>query len=127
LSYDLAKAARRCLAGVVASAAVLIGTQPAGASEDELEITCRSLLQRYVFNCGCTTEFLEQHLSREHADIVLRLWVIGVNGRERGRDLSQLYARYGGSSVDEAVMRFHTHRDRLRLYCPQGDTIGIAD
>ena len=127
MSYDLAKAARRCLAGVIASAAVLIGTQPAGASEDELEITCRSLLQRYVFNCGCTTEFLEQHLSREHADIVLRLWVIGVNGREKGHELSQLYARYGGRSIDEAVMRFHVHRDRLRLYCPQGDTVGIAD
>ena len=63
----------------------------------------------------------------EHADIVLRLWVIGVNGRERGRELSQLYARYGGRSIDEAVMRFHVHRDRLRLYCPQGDTVGIPD
>lgn len=127
MSCDPAHAIRRTLAGVIASAAVIVGTQAAAAREDELEITCRSLLQRYVFNCGCTTEFLEQHLSREQADIVLRLWVIGVNGRADNRELSQLYARYGGGSIDDAVMRFHAHRDRLRLYCPQGDSVGLAD
>ena len=71
------------LAGVVASAAVILGTQPAGASEDELEITCRGLLQRYVFNCGCTTEFLEQHLTqgaRRHR--VAACGSSAVNGRE---------------------------------------------
>ena len=127
LPYDLAKTVRRTLACVVASAAVGLLAQPARANEDELELTCRSLLQRYVFNCGCTTEFLEQHLSMEQADIVLRLWVIGVNGREDARELSQLYARYGRRTIDEAVMRFHAHRGRLRLYCPLGDFLGIAD
>jgi hypothetical protein len=121
-------AVRRTLACVVvASAAIIIGAQPAGANEDELELRCRSLLQRSVFNCGCTTEFLEQHLSMAQADIVLRLWVIGANAREDNRELSQLYARYGRETIDDAVMRFHAYRGRLRLYCPQGDFLGIAD
>lgn len=99
----------------------------AQASEDALERKCRSLLQRSVFNCGCTTEFLEQHFSGEQADILLRLWVLAVNGDESSRELTALYIQHGRKTIDGAVMQFHTYRDRLRLYCAQGDSPGISD
>jgi len=100
---------------------------PAVAGENILELKCRSLLQRMVFNCGCTTEFLDQHFNAEQADILLRLWVVAVNNDESSRDLTALYGRYGRAMIDNTVMRFHTHRDRLRVYCAQGDGPGITD
>ena len=94
----------------------------AQASEDALERKCRSLLQRSVFNCGCTTEFLEQHFSGEQADILLRLWVLAVNGDKSSRQLTALYIQHGRKTIDGTVMQFHTYRDRLRVYCAQGDS-----
>src|SRR5262249_3944912 len=52
----------------------------AHAQEDRVEAECRNLLHRSVFNCGCTAEFLEDHLGSEQADILLRLWTYGENG-----------------------------------------------
>jgi hypothetical protein len=50
----------------------------AQAQEDRIEAECRNLLQRSVFNCGCTAEFLEDRLGGEQADILLRLWASGL-------------------------------------------------
>jgi hypothetical protein len=107
--------------------ALRIGSGNAAAhDEDELEIVCRSLLQRSVFNCGCTTEFLEQHFNTEQAEILLQLWVFAVND-DAGRDLPAVYIRYGREAIDGAVMRFDSHRDRLRIYCENGGAPAIAD
>src|SRR5262245_48868040 len=48
------------------------------AQEDRVEAECRTLLHRSVFNCGCTAEFLEDHLGSERADILLRRWTYGA-------------------------------------------------
>ena len=107
--------------------ALSFGSSGAAAeSEDALEISCRNLLQRSVFNCGCTTEFLEQHFDPKQAEILLHLWAFAVND-DAGRDLRALYIRYGREAIDNAVMKFHAYRDRLRVYCANGDAPNITD
>jgi hypothetical protein len=99
----------------------------AQAQEDRFEAECRNLLHRSVFNCGCTAEFLEDHLDSEQADILLRLWAYGENGGGQHDEVRDLYTRYGPEKVSEAVMNFHRRRDDLRRYCAQGDGPAIAD
>ena len=99
----------------------------AQAQEDRIEADCRNLLQRSVFNCGCTAEFLEDHLGGEQADILLRLWAYGENGGNRHDEMLDLYTRYGSEKISDAVMNFHRHRDDLRRYCAQGDAPTISD
>ncbi len=99
----------------------------AQAQEDRVEAECRNLLHRSVFNCGCTAEFLEDHLDSEQADILLRLWAYGENGGGQHDEVLDLYTRYGPKKVSDAVMNFHRHRDDLRRYCAQGDGPTIAD
>ena len=86
-----------------------------------IEAECRNLLHRSVFNCGCTAEFLEDHLGGEQADILLRLWAYGENGGDQHDEMLDLYTRYGSEKISDAVMNFHRHRDDLRRYCAQGD------
>jgi hypothetical protein len=128
LSCDRKSAIGRsiALALVVATA---FATQ---TTADGLPSACRSLLDRYVFNCDCTTEFLEDNLSPEHAEIMLKLWTLAVRSGamgDRGQDarLQNIYLQHGRATVDEAVMSFHRHRDRLRIYCSEGDAPVIAD
>jgi hypothetical protein len=99
----------------------------AQAQEDRLEAECRDLLHRSVFNCGCTAEFLEDHLGAERADILLRLWAYGENGDNQHNEVLNLYLQYGSKKISDAVMNFHRHRDLLRRYCAQGDGPAIAD
>ena len=99
----------------------------AQAQEDRIEAECRNLLQRSVFNCGCTAEFLEDHLGGEQADILLRLWAYGENGGNQHDEMLDLYTRYGSEKISDAVMNFHRHRDDLRRYCAQGDAPTISD
>ncbi len=99
----------------------------AQAQEDRVEAECRNLLHRSVFNCGCTAEFLEDHLGSEQADILLRLWTYGENGGGRNDEMLDLYRRYGSEKISDAVMNFHRHRDLLRRYCAQGDGPTISD
>src|SRR5262249_296252 len=96
------------------------------AQEDRVEAECRDLFHRSVFNCGCTAEFLEDHLGGEQADILLRLWTYGENGGGQHDEMLDLYRRYGSEKISEAVMNFHHHRDDLRRYCAQGDGPAIA-
>lgn len=98
----------------------------AAAKEEDLESTCHSLLHRYVLDCGCTAKFLEDHFGTEQADILLKLWIYGVNGDNRG-DVLNLYLQHGANRINEAVMEFHRHRDQLRAYCVQGEGPMIAD
>jgi hypothetical protein len=113
------------MAMAAAMAATLAGG--AQAQEDRLEAECRNLLHRSVFNCGCTAEFLENHLGGEQADILLRLWTYGENGGGQHNEMHDLYTRYGSDKISDAVMNFHRHRDLLRRYCAQGDGPAIAD
>jgi len=99
----------------------------AQAQEDRVETECRNLLHRSVFNCGCTAEFLEDHLGGEQADILLRLWAYGENGGDQHDEMLDLYTRYGSEKISDAVMNFHRHRDDLRRYCAQGDAPTISD
>jgi len=99
----------------------------AQAQEDRIEAECRNLLQRSVFNCGCTAEFLEDHLGGEQADILLRLWAYGENRGNQHDEMLDLYTRYGSEKISDAVMNFHRHRDDLRRYCAQGDAPTISD
>ena len=99
----------------------------AQAQEDRVETECRNLLHRSVFNCGCTAEFLEDHLGGEQADILLRLWAYGENGGDQHDEMLDLYTRYGTEKISDAVMNFHRHRDDLRRYCAQGDAPTISD
>jgi len=99
----------------------------AQAQEDRVETECRNLLHRSVFNCGCTAEFLEDHLGGEQADILLRLWAYGENGGDQHDEMLDLYTRYGTEKIFDAVMNFHRHRDDLRRYCAQGDAPTISD
>jgi hypothetical protein len=113
------------MAMAAAMAATLAGG--AQAQEDRLEAECRNLLQRSVFNCGCTTEFLEDHLGTKQADILLRLWAYGANGDALHDRVVALHVQYGAKTISDAVMNFHRHRDLLRRYCAQGDGPAIAD
>ena len=72
----------RSRAWLIAMAIAMVSTVAGNtqAQEDRVEAECRNLLHRSVFNCGCTAEFLEDHLGSEQADIVLRLWTYGENG-----------------------------------------------
>jgi hypothetical protein len=97
----------------------------ATAKEEGLESACHSLLHRYVLDCGCTAKFLEDHFGAEQADILLKLWVYGVNGDNRG-DVLNLYLQHGANKINEAVMEFHRQRDQLRVYCVQGEGPMIA-
>src|SRR5215831_3622631 len=99
----------------------------AQAQEDRVEAECREFLHRFVFNCGCTAEFLEDHLGSEQADILLRLWTYGENGGSQHDEMLDLYARYGSEKISDAVMNFHRRRDLLRRYCAQGDGPTISD
>src|SRR6516165_9444251 len=70
----------RLIAMALVSTVVSTLAGVAQAQEDRVEAECRNLLHRSVFNCGCTAEFLEDHLGSEQADILLRLWTYGENG-----------------------------------------------
>lgn len=99
-------------------AAILLQAVPAKATDiGELDLRCRSLLQRYLFDCTCTAEFLEAHLGPEPADALMRLWVYGTSDNNQRQEIVNVYLQYGRKTVDEAVMAFHRHRDRLTLYC----------
>jgi hypothetical protein len=117
----------RTRARLVAMAMVAIFAGIAQAQEDRVEAECRDLLHRSVFNCGCTAEFLEDHLGGEQADILLRLWTYGENGGNQHDEMLDLYRQYGSEKISEAVMNFHRHRDDLRRYCAQGDGPTISD
>jgi hypothetical protein len=117
----------RTLARLFAMAMVAIFAGIAQAQEDRVEAECRDLLHRSVFNCGCTAEFLEDHLGGEQADILLRLWTYGENGGNQHDEMLDLYRQYGSEKISEAVMNFHRHRDDLRRYCAQGDGPTISD
>jgi hypothetical protein len=112
---------------LIAMAMVAIFAGIAQAQEDRVEAECRNLLLRSVFNCGCTAEFLEDHLGGEQADILLRLWTYGENGGNQHDEMHDLYRQYGSEKISEAVMNFHRHRDDLRRYCAQGDGPTISD
>ena len=116
-------------ARLVAIAMAVVSTVAgmAQAQEDRVETECRNLLHRSVFNCGCTAEFLEDHLGSEQADILLRLWAYGENGGDQHDEMLDLYTRYGTEKIFDAVMNFHRHRDDLRRYCAQGDAPTISD
>ena len=116
-------------ARLVAIAMAVVSTVAgmAQAQEDRVEAECRDLLHRSVFNCGCTAEFLEDHLGSEQADILLRLWAYGENGGDQHDEMLDLYTRYGTEKIFDAVMNFHRHRDDLRRYCAQGDAPTISD
>jgi len=114
-------------AWLIAMAMVSIVASIAQAQEDRVEAECRNLLHRSVFNCGCTAEFLEDHLGGEQADILLRLWTYGENGGGQHDEMLELYRRYGSEKISDTVMNFHRHRDLLRRYCAQGDGPTIAD
>ena len=120
----------RCLAArcsrPIVLALVLSVPCIATAKQEHLESDCHSLLHRYVFDCGCTAKFLEDHFGPEQADILLKLWVYGVNGDNRS-DVLDLYLQHGANKINEAVMEFHRHRDELRGYCVQGEGPMIAD
>jgi hypothetical protein len=111
----------------IAMAMVSTFASIAQAQEDRIEAECRNLLHRSVFNCGCTAEFLEDHLDAEQADILLRLWTYGENGGGQHDEMLDLYRRYGSEKISDAVMNFHRHRDHLRRYCAQGDAPTISD
>jgi hypothetical protein len=117
----------RTRARLIAMAMVAIFAGIAQAQEDRVEAECRDLLHRSVFNCGCTAEFLEDHLGGEQADILLRLWTYGENGDNQHDEMLDLYRQYGSEKISEAVMNFHRHRDDLRRYCAQGDGPTISD
>ena len=125
--YGLTARAKKICVGLAVVAAASAFVTSARANEDELEIKCRGMLQRHVFNCGCTTEFLEQHFDAEQAEILLRLWVLAVNDDESDRNLTALYIQHGQRTIDDTIMKFHAQRDRLRLYCAQGGAPDIAD
>jgi hypothetical protein len=91
-----------------------------------LDAQCRSHLHRYVFDCACTTEFLESNMAPEQGEILLKLWVLGLNDNNQKNELLNLYLQFGRKTVDDAVMAFHRHRDRLPAFCMQGGPI-IAD
>jgi hypothetical protein len=112
---------------LIAMAMVSTVAGVAQAQEDRVEAECRHLLHRSVFNCGCTAEFLEDHLGSEQADILLRLWTYGENGGGQHGEMLDLYTRYGSEKISDAVMNFHRHRDHLRRYCAQGDGPTISD
>src|SRR5262245_61863760 len=114
-------------APLIAMAMVSTLAGVAQAQEDRVEAECRNLLHRSVFNCGCTAEFLEDHLGSEQADILLRLWTYGENGGGQHGEMLDLYTRYGSEKISDAVMNFHRHRDLLRRYCAQGDGPSISD
>jgi hypothetical protein len=117
----------RTRARLIAMAMVAIFAGIAQAQEDRVEAECRDLLHRSVFNCGCTAEFLEDHLGGEQTDILLRLWTYGENGGNQHDEMLDLYRQYGSEKISEAVMNFHRHRDDLRRYCAQGDGPTISD
>jgi hypothetical protein len=116
-----------CRAQMIAMAMVAALAGGGQAQEDGLEAECRNLLQGPAFNCECTAKFLEEHMRGEHADIMLRLWVYGVNGETRRSEMYDLYLHYGMKTISDAVMNFHRHRDLLRRYCAQGDGPAISD
>src|SRR5262249_19932824 len=82
----------RLIAMAMAMVSTLAGV--AQAQEDRVEAECRNLLHRSVFNCGCTAEFLEDHLGSEQADILLRLWTYGENGGSQHDEKLDLYTPY---------------------------------
>src|SRR5260221_622365 len=104
-------------ARLIAMAMVSIFAGIAQAQEDRIEAECRNLLHRSVFNCGCTAEFLENHLGGEQADILLRLWTYGENGGGQHNEMLDLYTRYGSGKISHAGMNFHPHPHPLRRLC----------
>jgi hypothetical protein len=110
------------------SVAVALLQPSSGRTADigELDLRCRSLLHRYVFDCTCTAEFLDAHLGPEQADALMKLWIYGVNGDNRRHEIVNVYFQHGRKTVDEAVMAFHRHRDRLAAFCGESGP-GVAD
>src|SRR5260221_5897121 len=103
-------------ARLIAMAMVSIFAGIRQAQEDRIEAECRNLLHRSVFNCGCTAEFLENHLGGEQADILLRLWTYGENGGGQHNEMLDLYTRYGSDKNSDAVVNFPPHPHLLRPY-----------
>jgi hypothetical protein len=111
-----------------AVATMLISTSAAQASEaNRLDAQCRSLLHRYVFDCACTADFLATILGAEHGEIVMKLWVFGMNGDNQSQEVLNLYLQFGRRTIDAAVTSFHRHRDRLPAFCMQQNGPSIAD
>src|ERR1700745_3981854 len=94
-------------ARLIAMAMVSIFAGIAQAQEDRIEAQCRNLLHRSVFNCGCTAEFLENHLGGEQADILLRLWTYGENGGGQHNEMLDLYTRDGARNTSDGVVSFY--------------------
>ena len=117
----------RGIALAFALAVALAISWPVQSFGDGLETACHSLLQRYVFNCHCTSEFLEETLSPEHAEIMLKLWIFAINDQSQNHLVLNVYIQHGRKAVDDAVMNFHQHRSGLRSYCSAGDGPMIAD
>src|SRR5258708_12964549 len=78
-------------ARLIAMAMVSIFAGIAQAQEDRIEAECRNLLHRSVFNCGCTAEFLENHLGGEQADILLSLCTYAENDAAHHNHILDLY------------------------------------
>src|SRR5262249_1172119 len=115
------------IAMALVSTVVSTPARVAQAQEDRVEAECRHLLHRSVFNCGCTAEFLEDHLGSEQADILLRLWTYGENVSGQHEEMLDLYRRYGSEKISDAVMNFHPHPPLLPPYCAPGARPAISD
>jgi len=107
------------LALVVASASSL-------AAAGSLDEQCHKMLRRQVFNCACTTDFLDAQLEAEQAEIMRELWILAVNEAGQSEAVAALYRKFAPKAIDDAVMAFQGHRGRLRTFCINGGP-NIAD
>src|SRR5262249_49844882 len=108
------------IAMALVSTVVSTPARVAQAQEDRVEAECRHLLHRSVFNCGCTAEFLEDHLGSEQADILLRLWTYGENVSGQHDEMLDLYRRYGSEESSGPGVKFHPPRELPPPHCPPG-------
>ena len=104
--YNLATRAKKICIGLAVIVAASAFVTSARANEDELEIKCRSMLQRQVFNCRLRHRVSRAALQCRAGGHSPRLWVLAVNDEGFNCELTVLYTRYGQRTIDATIMRF---------------------
>jgi len=108
---------------------VLVGHVGAGErSPVSLMQGCKGEFADRIADCACVVRFLESRYADDELDALLAAWAYSYPGwRHTGREVDELYARYGSAKLTDVLVRFHRIRLALFMQCPGAGPDGEDD
>jgi hypothetical protein len=78
-----------------------------------------SALSHEVGECSCVLPFLEEHMGRQEASILLELWLSGLDRdlARRSQQVTALYTRHGRQALESVAARFLELRTGFQMRC----------